>query len=79
MGTDLVKVSARITHNIQGVWQCNPSALHDSVEAVEGEAGVDPSERVACDESEKFRLRGVRGDSPSIATSSNDASSWADA
>ena len=49
------------------------------MEAVEGEAGADPSERASCDESEKFRLRGVRGDSPSIATSSNDASSWMDA
>ena len=72
MGTDLVKVSARITHNIQGVWQRDPSVLHDSVEDVEREAG---SERVSRDESEKFRLRGVRGDSPSIPTSSNNASS----
>ena len=53
--------------------------LHDIVEAMEGEAGADPSERASCDESEKFRLQGVRGDSPSIATSSNDASSWMDA
>ena len=58
MGTDLVMVSARITHNIQGVWQRDPSVLHDSVEAVEGEAGADSSERASCDESEKFRLRG---------------------
>ena len=49
------------------------------MEAVEGEAGADPSERVSRDESQKFRLRGVRGDPPSIATSSNDVSSWMDA
>ena len=61
MGIGLTKVSARSTHNIQGVWQRDPSVLHDSVEAVEGEAGADPSERVSCDESEKFRLRGGKG------------------
>ena len=49
------------------------------MEAVEGEAGADPSKRASCDESKKFRLRGWRGDSPCIATSSNDASSWMDA
>ena len=61
------------------MWQRDPSVLHDSVDAVEGEAGADPSEQASCDESEKFRLRGVRGCSPSIATSSNDASSRTDA
>ena len=51
VGTGLVKVSAHITHNIQGIWQRDPCVLHDNVEAVEGEAGADPSERASCDES----------------------------
>ena len=79
MGVGPIKVSAHTTFNIQGVWQRDPSVLHDSMDAVEGEAGADPSERASCDESEKFRLRGLRGCSPSIATSSNDASSRTDA
>ena len=60
--------------------QCDPSVLHDAVEAVEGEAGLDPSERPPCDEVEKLRLRGRGGggSSPSIATSSSDASSCTD-
>ena len=79
MGTGPVKVSVHTTFHIQGVWQCDPSLLHDSVDAVEGEAGADPSKRASCDESKTFRLRGLRGCSPSIATSSNDASSRTDA
>ena len=39
---------------------------------------MDPFERASCGESEKFRLRGLRGHSPSIATNSNDASSCMD-
>ena len=75
VGTGLVKVSLHTTFNIHGVRQRDPSVLHDSMEAVEGEAGTDLSERASCDEAEQFRLRGVRGCSPSIATSSNGASS----
>ena len=45
---------------------------------MEGEAGADTSERASCDELEKVRLRGDRGSSPSIATSSSDASSCTD-
>ena len=57
VGTGPVKVNAHTTHNIQGVWQRDPSVLHDSIEAMEGQACADPSERASCDESEKFRLR----------------------
>ena len=49
--------------------------LHDMVEAVEGEASAETTERVSCDEVEKSSLRGDRGSSPCIATSSNDPSS----
>ena len=48
---------------------------HDSVHAVEGKGGANPFERASCDESEKFRPRGVMGCSPSVATNSNDARS----
>ena len=50
----------------------------DTVEAVEGEAGADTSEWASCDELQKARLRGDRGSSPSIATSSSDASRCTD-
>ena len=65
-------------HNIQGVKQCDPSVLHDTVEAVERvRAGV--SERDPCDDAWKWRAcRGKGGASPSIATSSNDASDCKD-
>ena len=46
--------------------------LHDTVEAMEGESGTDATERVSCDESSKSSEAGAA--SPSIATSSNDAS-----
>ena len=50
----------------------------DTVEAVDGEAGADVSERASCGKAENAKLRGDRGSSPSIATRSNDASSCTD-
>ena len=78
VGPSLVKVSLHTTCNIEGVKQHDPSVLHDTDEAVEGEVGADSSERTPYDEVEKLRLRGRGGSSPSIATSS-DASSCTDA
>ena len=79
VGSGLVKVSKHTTFNTQRVKQRNPSVLHDTVEAVEGEAGAELSERAPCDEVKKLRLWGEGGSSPSIATSSSDASSCTDA
>ena len=39
MGTGPVKVSVHTTFNIQGVWQRDPSVLHDSVDSVLGGGG----------------------------------------
>ena len=59
MGTGLVKVSytQHTTYNVQGVAHRDPSVLHDTVGAVEGEAGAEVTERVSCDEAEQSRLR----------------------
>ena len=67
------------TFNTQGVKQRDPSVLHDTVEAVEGESGMDISERVSCDEVSKSNCWGDGAASPPIATSSSDASSCMDA
>ena len=48
-----VKVRYIQTHNIQGVKQRDPSVLHDTVEAVEGESGADDAERDPCDDASK--------------------------
>ena len=79
MGSGLVKVGLHTTCNIQGVKQRDPPVLHDTVEAVEREVGADSSEQTSCDEVEKLRLRVRGGSSPSIATSSSDASTCMDA
>ena len=81
VGSGSVKTSKHTTYNTQGLKQRNPSVLHDTVEAVEGEAGAESSapERAPCDGVEKLRLRGGGGSSPSIATSSSDTSSCTDA
>ena len=51
VGSGLVKVSQHTTFNIQKVKHPlnDPSVLHDAVEAVEGEAGVESSERAPGD------------------------------
>ena len=46
--------------------QCDPSVLHDNVEAMEGESGVDEAEWADCDEASKSMLyRGEGAASPS--------------
>ena len=80
LGSGSVKDGQRhTTYNIQGVKQRDSSVLHDTVDAAEGGAGPESSERAYFDEAEKARRRGERGSSPSIATSSSDASNCTDA
>ena len=64
VGTGAVKVSHIPTYNIQGVKQHDPSVLHDTVEAVEGESGAGDAERDPCDDASKSsacRGVGIRG------------------
>ena len=60
--------------------QRNPSVLHDTVEALEGECGTGVAKRDPCDDASKSRAcQGEGGALPSIATSSNNGSSCRDA
>ena len=62
VATGMAKIKEHSTHNIQGVKERDPSVLHDTAEAAEGESSTDVSERDPCDDASNCSIcRGEGG------------------